>query len=430
MTPLIRRTWATHALSTHPFHHSSFLHQHNKTKSSNKTETHPKEKGQIPSHVHRGRKSVPRQSEEGPKRQTRKEDSTNREDTQYPLSMRLRYKERVDRSREAQEAIEERSGIRQRERRVQREGEGVLEGKRLTFKLKELMQQKKFQEVEHLFRDACRAGTAGIFHWNQMIHFLGKKRHIQRSIELYEEMQSRGIQPDVTTFTTLISIFGKNGDMQRSIKSFEEMQSRGIQPDVTTFNTLIDIFGKSGDIQRSIELYEEMQSRGIQPDVTTFTTLIEAFGRGNKIEQSLKLFEEVRERLTPENVTLSTILDACGHNGEMTKAYSIWKEWDNKLDSSLPPKNINNFTSMIEACGRNHHVSQAYLVFDEMESEGVQPNWKFCSTFATVVLVHNGLVEYQGIKKWKRYNNTEKVEDVLSSEELEEFKLFISKLRR
>jgi pentatricopeptide repeat protein len=63
------------------------------------------------------------------------------------------------------------------------------------------------------------------------------------------------------------------------------MQSQGLQPNVTTYNTLIN----KANYEQGILLLKEMQSQGLQPDVITYSSLID---KGNYV-QGISLLKEM-----------------------------------------------------------------------------------------------------------------------------------------
>merc|ERR1712226_1283361 len=79
-------------------------------------------------------------------------------------------------------------------------------------------------------------------------------------------MQRRGLQPDVITYSALISACEKACEPEKALELFVEMQRRGLQPDVITYSALISACGKACKPEKAHELFAEMQGRGLQTD--------------------------------------------------------------------------------------------------------------------------------------------------------------------
>merc|ERR1719399_1298670 len=80
---------------------------------------------------------------------------------------------------------------------------------------------------------------AGVIKYNALISVSIKGRQWQRALDLFEEMQSHGLQADVITYNATISACGQGRQWQRAVGLFEEMQSHGLQANVITYNATI-----------------------------------------------------------------------------------------------------------------------------------------------------------------------------------------------
>merc|ERR1712070_203271 len=81
--------------------------------------------------------------------------------------------------------------------------------------------------------------------------------------ELFEEMQGRGVQPNIITWSAAISACEKGAQWERALELFEEMQQRGVEPNVITWSAAISACQQSGSLNQAIDLFLEAQSIGI-----------------------------------------------------------------------------------------------------------------------------------------------------------------------
>jgi pentatricopeptide repeat domain-containing protein 1 len=82
------------------------------------------------------------------------------------------------------------------------------------------------------------------------------------------------VQPNVITYSALISACAKGAQWQRAMAVFEEMKAAGVQPNDITYSALISACDKGAQWQRAMEVFEEMKEAGVQPNVQTFNPLI------------------------------------------------------------------------------------------------------------------------------------------------------------
>lgn len=63
---------------------------------------------------------------------------------------------------------------------------------------------------------------------------------------MYEQMHANGCQPDVVTYTALISAYERGGQWLLALEAFEEMVARGCWPDAIVYNAIIDALWQTG----------------------------------------------------------------------------------------------------------------------------------------------------------------------------------------
>ena len=72
-----------------------------------------------------------------------------------------------------------------------------------------------------------------------MTHNLSKKKRIVEALSLFKEMSSKGLTPNVVTYTTLIGGLCIVGMTQAAQELLLEMQIRGQVPNCDTYATLL-----------------------------------------------------------------------------------------------------------------------------------------------------------------------------------------------
>ena len=74
---------------------------------------------------------------------------------------------------------------------------------------------------------------------------------------------------------------------------FKEISSKGLTPDVVTYTTLIGGLCKVGRIQDAQELILEMQIRGQVLNCRTYATLLHGLCENGQLEEAMKLFQDI-----------------------------------------------------------------------------------------------------------------------------------------
>ena len=89
-------------------------------------------------------------------------------------------------------------------------------------------------------------------------------------------MKQRGLEPNVITYSALISACEKGQKPEDAIELFKAMKWEGVVPDVITYNALISACEKGQKFEQALKLFHAMQQQGVVPDVITYNALISA----------------------------------------------------------------------------------------------------------------------------------------------------------
>lgn len=87
-----------------------------------------------------------------------------------------------------------------------------------------------------------------IFTWNAIISAHAKLGAGKKALELYHEMQQRGIEPDKFTISCVLKVCGSIGAIGEGMLIHDRMMKRGLTPDLAVGNALIDMFCKCGNL--------------------------------------------------------------------------------------------------------------------------------------------------------------------------------------
>lgn len=146
----------------------------------------------------------------------------------------------------------------------------------------------------------------------------------------------------------------------------EELKELQVNPDVTTFNTLIDICFMQHNHEAAFKLFDylksiasegmlasneltstEKQEKAVMPDIITYNTIIKGL--------SLQINDK---RQTSENRVI------------LNKIFKTTKEI---ASYNLKPNEI-TYNSVLDACVKAHDIDLAFEYFDRMKAEGFQPD--------------------------------------------------------
>lgn len=83
--------------------------------------------------------------------------------------------------------------------------------------------------------------------YNTIIDSLGRDKLTSEAYDLYSQMLSEKISPDIITYSSsLMYAFCVIGQWKGAVGLFDEMVLRNVKPDIYTFSILIDSLFKEG----------------------------------------------------------------------------------------------------------------------------------------------------------------------------------------
>ncbi|KAG0602999.1 hypothetical protein M758_10G057900 [Ceratodon purpureus] len=136
-----------------------------------------------------------------------------------------------------------------------------------------------------------------------ILSVLGRANQVEVARELFLRAEPELTADHIQVFNGIMGVYAKQGKWQAVQQILELMESRGCEPDIITFNTVINARCK-GELQpgMAIAFLKEMRRARVKPDLITFNTLL-----GGCIAN--KNFEEARE-IVKEMVRLGYEPDA------------------------------------------------------------------------------------------------------------------------
>ncbi|XP_031482628.1 pentatricopeptide repeat-containing protein At3g18110, chloroplastic [Nymphaea colorata] len=228
----------------------------------------------------------------------------------------------------------------------------------------------KVQELFDLMRS--RGCEPDLVSFNTLINARAKSGMMPSgsALELLSDVRRSGLQPDTITYNTLISACSLGSNLEDAIKVYREMEAKGCQPDLWTYNAMISVYGRAGMAKQAELLFHELGRRGFYPDAVTFNSLLYAFARdGNaeKIDSIRKKMVEYGSKL--DEISYNTLIHMHGKQGRHDLAFQLYK--DMKLAGCNP--DAVTYTVLIDSLGKTDQISEAADVLLEMIDSGVKP---------------------------------------------------------
>ncbi|KAK6244834.1 hypothetical protein QUC31_011243 [Theobroma cacao] len=202
--------------------------------------------------------------------------------------------------------------------------------------------------------------STNVFVGSASLDFYSKLSTIEEAKRVFEDTH----QPNVVSYTTLISGYIRNKRFEEALWLFKEMPERN----VVSWNAMIGGFSQTGHNEEAVNLFTRMLREGVMPTQTTFPCAIiaaaniAAHGMGKSFHACV--FKCLGDQL---NVfTGNALISFYAKCGSMENSLLVF----NKLHS----RNIVSWNALICGYAQNGRGKEAIEFFEKMLVSGFRPN--------------------------------------------------------
>ncbi|PNY14159.1 pentatricopeptide repeat-containing protein at3g18970-like protein [Trifolium pratense] len=132
--------------------------------------------------------------------------------------------------------------------------------------------------------------------WTAMTTGLAIHGRGEEALEILYKMESDGVRPNETTFTSLLSACCHAGLVEEGLQLFRDMEQKfGVVPRIQHYGCVVDLLGKNGNLN---EAYDFILAMPISPDAVIWRSLLSACKihgdvvMGEKVGRFLLQFKE------------------------------------------------------------------------------------------------------------------------------------------
>ncbi|KAJ0021675.1 hypothetical protein Pint_31902 [Pistacia integerrima] len=238
---------------------------------------------------------------------------------------------------------------------------------------------------------------------NAMIDGYGKSG----SCELAKEVFRMTSEKDVVTWTSMISAYVSNHRPIEALDLFREMLSLGVKPDVPAIvsvlaaiadlgfieegkwlhayicankmklssgfiaSALIDMYSKCGYIENAYDIFGRVSH---ERNIGDWNSMISGLAINGLGQQALEIFLDLeRMDIKPDEITFVGLLNAFGHAGLVDEGQFYYKIMQEKYN--IVPK-LQHYGCLVDLYGRAGYLADALAVIQHMPVEADVLAWK------------------------------------------------------
>jgi pentatricopeptide repeat protein len=166
----------------------------------------------------------------------------------------------------------------------------------------------KCGSMDDAWRVFSKMPSRDVVTWTTMISGHVTCGEGQKALELFQQMQQEGLQPDSFTFVAVLNACASIVAIEEGRSAHEQIIQGGWDSDVFVANCLVDMYAKCGSMEDAHRVFNKMASR----DVVTWNAMLSGHVTCGKGQKALELFRKMQqEGVLPDSFTFVAVLNAC-----------------------------------------------------------------------------------------------------------------------
>lgn len=197
--------------------------------------------------------------------------------------------------------------------------------------------------------------------WAVLLSGYAQNGMAYRSMGVFCNMLSDGIQPDAVAVVKILAASSELGIFQQALCLHGYVIRSGFNSNVFVGASLIELYSKCGSLGDAIKLFKGITVR----DVVVWSSMIAAYGIHGRGGEAIEVFDQmVKDSIVrPNNVTFLSILSACSHAGLIEEGLKIFDKMVH--DYQLKPHS-EHFGIMVDLLGRTGQLDKAMDIINQM----------------------------------------------------------------
>ncbi|GMG98280.1 hypothetical protein Nepgr_000120 [Nepenthes gracilis] len=181
-------------------------------------------------------------------------------------------------------------------------------------------------------------------------------------------MRVNGVEPDVISWTSIISGFVQNFRNNEAFVTFKKMINSGYRPSSNTIGSLLPACANVANVRHGREIHGYAVVIGVGDDVYVKSALIDMYGKCGFIFEALTLFEKMSRR---NSVTWNSMIFGYANHGFCDEAIELFKRMEKEEEDKLDHL---TFTAALTACSHGGMIELGEILFKSMQEKyGIKP---------------------------------------------------------
>ncbi|XP_010030634.2 putative pentatricopeptide repeat-containing protein At1g17630 [Eucalyptus grandis] len=205
-----------------------------------------------------------------------------------------------------------------------------------------------------------RMGTRSCISWNTMISGFASKCDCDGALEMFRRMESDGVEPNVVTWTSLLSSHARSGRHVETVELFGSMRMRGIGPSAEVLAVVLSVCSNMVALHMVKAIHGLVIKDGFEAYLIVENSLVRAYGKQRQLKDASQLFFEMESK---NIVSWNALITSYAESGLCDEAFEIFSQLQKSDGCSLARPNVISWSAIIDAfasAGRGRESLELY----------------------------------------------------------------------
>ncbi|KAI3871559.1 hypothetical protein MKX03_005742 [Papaver bracteatum] len=204
-----------------------------------------------------------------------------------------------------------------------------------------------------------RTQEPNIISWTAIISGFMQNGQNKEAIKFYERMLKVGMKENQFTFASILPAYSSLTRLEQGMQVHGRIIKSGFVSDTLVGNALIDMYFKCGSLIEAKMMFETIEKR----DVVSWTMMITGFGQHGKGKEAIDILRMMpSEGFKPDDITFLGGLSACSHCGLVDEGLQLFRQMVDHY--SIKPRK-EHFSCLIDMLGRAGRLKEAEMFIQE-----------------------------------------------------------------
>ncbi|KAK6144671.1 hypothetical protein DH2020_021491 [Rehmannia glutinosa] len=228
----------------------------------------------------------------------------------------------------------------------------------------------KVDFLDESFKTFSEMGVHDIVSWNALIAGSVNSGRHEVAIRYIQNMLSEGFDPDIYTYSSLLSICGDLPATEWGKQTHCRVIKPGLDSNVVVGSAVIDMYAKCGRLDDARNVFDALPNKNL----VSWNAMITGYAQHGFGREALEIYDVMLNNgVKPNDVTFIGVLSSCGHVGALEEALHHFGSMMN--DYGISPR-TDHLGCIVSLFARKGQTKAAYDFIRSFPGEPNKVVWR------------------------------------------------------